>query len=72
MEIEIIKLGKEYDHDRVYWLDDTGKRIGLGYRGKKKRSIGLIRCPRCLKENYAINVSLGICTWCGFDANNTI
>lgn len=29
----------------------------------------LIRCPKCGKENYALNVAIGICTWCGFDAN---
>ena len=29
----------------------------------------LIRCPKCHKENYALNVASGICTWCGFDIN---
>ncbi len=28
----------------------------------------LIRCPECGKENYALNVITGICTWCGYDA----
>jgi len=28
----------------------------------------LIRCPECGLENYAANVSLGICTWCGYKA----
>ena len=27
----------------------------------------LIRCPKCGKENYALQVSSGICSWCGFD-----
>ena len=30
----------------------------------------LVRCPKCNAENYALNVSTGICTWCGFDGNN--
>lgn len=29
----------------------------------------LIRCPECKRENYAMNVSSGICAWCGFDGN---
>lgn len=28
----------------------------------------LTRCPECNRENYALNVSKGICTWCGYDA----
>ena len=32
-------------------------------------SIGLIICPKCQRENYALNVALGYCTWCGYDAN---
>ena len=27
----------------------------------------LIRCPKCGKENYAPQVSSGICSWCGFN-----
>ena len=29
----------------------------------------LARCPKCDKENYAMNVAIGICTFCGFDGN---
>jgi hypothetical protein len=29
----------------------------------------LTRCPKCLLENYSLNVSSGICTWCGYDGN---
>jgi ribosomal protein L37E len=25
------------------------------------------RCPQCGEENYAANVSIGVCTWCGLD-----
>lgn len=32
----------------------------------------LIRCPKCGKENYALNVSRGICTWCGYDAHELL
>jgi hypothetical protein len=29
----------------------------------------MTRCPKCGLENYAMNVSSGICTWCGYDGN---
>lgn len=32
----------------------------------------LIRCPKCGRENYAPNVALGICTWCGFNGRELL
>jgi len=32
----------------------------------------LLRCPKCGRENYALNVAQGICTWCGYDAHELI
>lgn len=29
----------------------------------------LIRCPKCNRENYLMNVTAGVCTWCGYNAN---
>ena len=29
----------------------------------------LTRCPKCELENYAMNVSSGFCSWCGYDGN---
>lgn len=26
----------------------------------------LVHCFKCKRENYALNVSLGVCTWCGW------
>ena len=26
------------------------------------------RCPKCGRENYAMNVCTGICTWYGYEA----
>lgn len=31
--------------------------------------LNMYRCPKCKRENYILNVTLGICTWCGYDAN---
>lgn len=43
---------------------------GKGYGFKKiDGTYALIRCPACGKENYALNVLSGKCTWCPFDAN---
>lgn len=30
----------------------------------------LVRCPKCNRENYMLNVRSGVCTWCGYNANN--
>ena len=32
----------------------------------------LLRCPKCGRENYALNVAKGICTWCGFNAREML
>jgi len=32
----------------------------------------LLRCPKCGKENYALNVLTGRCTWCGYDAHELL
>lgn len=42
----------------------------MNYTFKKEDgSLALVKCPNCLKENYALNVLTGICTWCGYDVN---
>jgi len=30
-------------------------------------TLAIIKCPECRKENYAMNVTSGICTWCGHE-----
>jgi predicted Zn-ribbon and HTH transcriptional regulator len=58
---------KEFKNGDVTWLVD-GKECGLGFKADK--SLALQRCPSCKKENYALNVMSGQCTWCPFNANN--
>lgn len=36
---------------------------------EEKQMLYMVRCPKCDAENYMPNVSSGICTWCGWDAN---
>lgn len=36
---------------------------------KQDGTWAMTRCPKCQRENYALNVLSGICTWCGHDAN---
>lgn len=31
--------------------------------------LNMYRCPKCKRENYILNVTSGICTWCGYNAN---
>jgi ssDNA-binding Zn-finger/Zn-ribbon topoisomerase 1 len=49
------------------YLKEIQDKGGNGFINKDK--IALTRCPECKKENYALNILLGICTWCGYDAN---
>ena len=44
---------------------------GVEYYPEDKTLL-LIRCPKCGRENYIMNVAKGICTWCGYDANELI
>lgn len=57
----------------VFFADqDTGKVFGYGYIAKKDnpdKKICLVKCPSCNKENYAMAVVSGVCSWCGFDSN---
>jgi ribosomal protein L37E len=39
-----------------------------GFIGKNEK-VYLTCCPKCGLENYAMNVSSGFCTWCGYDGN---
>jgi len=41
------------------------------YRGKDGQ-LYLVRCPQCERENYAMNVALGVCAWCGWDETKNI
>jgi len=45
--------------------------FGVEYYPETKELL-LLRCPKCGKENYALNVMKGICTWCGYDAHELI
>ena len=66
IEFQIIKNTEDHDSDDVIM---HGQHKGFGYKFKKDGKIGLIRCPDCGKENYAMSVSTGVCCWCGWDVN---
>lgn len=59
-----------YQGDKIMRAQEERIEIDGKYAGfKSNGKTYLQRCPKCDKENYAMNVSSGICTWCGFDAN---
>ena len=35
-------------------------------------TILLIRCPKCHRENWALEVISGKCAWCNYDAHKDI
>jgi ssDNA-binding Zn-finger/Zn-ribbon topoisomerase 1 len=74
-DIEIKMREQRFDSNDVYYYKKgTKNHIGYGFIGKFENpinKIALVRCPACRKENYAMNVSSGICTWCPFDANHS-
>jgi ribosomal protein L37E len=43
------------------WDEDDGTKLVL-----------LVKCPKCGKENWAPNVARGICSWCGYNANELL
>lgn len=45
---------------------DKGK--GFGFK-RDNGKLAMIRCFDCGKENYAMNILSGYCTWCGYNAN---
>ena len=66
------KMPDTHDHDLVHWQDSvTGKITGNGYIGRSG-GMGLMTCPECSKENYAMNVSSGSCSWCPFQMKNPL
>ncbi len=54
----------------VKWELPDRSIVGRGFV-RKNGKFALQHCPnpKCNQENYAISVYIGICAWCGFDAN---
>lgn len=50
-----------HDHQDAYW---NGK--WFGYKGLITGRLGVIRCPKCDRENYGLAVASGACSWCGW------
>lgn len=41
----------------------------LGIEAYANGDILLLRCPKCNRENWALEVANGKCCWCGYDAH---
>lgn len=71
MKIEIVGTVQDAqmqrrDH-RIVRVD--GKFVGFIGLDARDCSIRLQKCPKCDRSNYAMAVTSGICSWCGFDVN---
>lgn len=66
----IEKQPDNYDHDLVRFNVD-GEIKGFGFIARKPddQTIALEKCPLCGRENYAMNVASGQCTWCEFNTS---
>ena len=53
---------------KVKWKNSLHEDLGTGFALEDK-TLALTMCPCCHRENYALNVLSGRCTWCPFDAN---
>lgn len=72
MKYRIQKTPDTHDSDDICFMDDEGNKIGFGYMGKEDKNVGLMRCPECKRENYALAAMSGCCAFCGFDAGEYI
>lgn len=50
-------------------LQQLKEKGGNGFLMKEHNKLALTKCPECHRENYAMNVLTGMCTWCGLDVN---
>lgn len=74
-EIKVIlyKNPENYDSDDIrFQVDGSLKGFGFISRNPDEKTIALIRCPICNKENYAFNVSSGECSWCDFSTKDLV
>lgn len=51
--------------------NDIVRGNGNGFLTKEGK-IAMVRCFECGRENYAMNVLSGRCTWCGYNANKAL
>jgi len=52
-----------------WYADDKGITTKWGFYSEEGEAY-LIKCPICKKENYAMNISSGVCVWCGHKEKN--
>jgi ribosomal protein L37E len=62
---------KRIRDNSITYINKDGHKIGSAFR-TEAGNVGLTRCPECNRENYALNIIKGICSWCGFDANEDL
>ena len=69
-----MRQDEKYDSHDVYYYKDK-EHVGYGFipktikENQNEGHVCLEKCPACERENYAMNVLSGYCTWCPFDAN---
>jgi hypothetical protein len=64
----IRKTDEGYENDDVIFKNKKDEQVGYAFLDKKNKKVGLVRCPSCIRENYASSINTGRCSWCGFNA----
>lgn len=64
MKLTIKTTPPGHDADNIYITN--GKKKGFAFITKNKSAIGLVKCPECEQENYALSVMTGECAWCEY------
>lgn len=71
-QILITKTPNDYDSNDITFLHPKHGKRGAGYQSKENGSIGLLRCPECNRENYAMAVATGCCAFCEFTVHDNV
>lgn len=61
------KSGHKSDTTVGFFVDD--REVAFSMKGvffDEKGRAYLVICPKCGKENWAMAVATGVCTWCGY------
>lgn len=75
VEVIVYPLQDGHDHYSIGFFslpdaEGNQEQLGAGYKGLDNGHICIMRCPSCMKENYANHIATGFCAWCSISFND--